>query len=233
MTDHPILFSGPMVRALLDGRKTQTRRILNPQPEMKEGANPEFTGWRAERVGKKQWALIGGMGYGSNPFKVPYAVGDRLWVRETWRTLQKWDHLKPSLVMDDFDKIDFEATGYHRNPVWAWGKSRPSIFLPRWASRLSLTVTDVRVQLLRDISEEDAIAEGCSPFFDEADPQIMKGPNGTEHRMAPLKGPRDSFKNLWDGLNADRGFGFEANPWVAAYTFTVHQENIDCMGEAA
>jgi hypothetical protein len=81
MVDKPIIFSAPMVRALLDGRKTQTRRVLKPL--WRDGANQQFTGWRSEQVGPRHWQIIGGMGVGAN-IKTPYAVGDRLYARETW-----------------------------------------------------------------------------------------------------------------------------------------------------
>lgn len=223
MTDHPILFSGPMVRALLEGRKTQTRRVLKPQPPTVEAVKQlSGTGCHWARPTPSPffrpmgpvWA-VRQLWDGNAQVKTPYHVGDRLWVRETWRTLQKWDHLKPSLVMDDFDKIDFAATGFHRNPLWAWGKSRPSIFLPRWASRLTLTVTDVRVQQLQEISEEDAMAEGAGSLESH-----MPGTAFISHVEA--------FQKLWDGLNGKRdGCSWRDNPWVAAYTSTVHPQNID------
>ncbi|MDF1801701.1 hypothetical protein [Thalassovita sp.] len=99
------------------------------------------------------------------------------------------------------------------------------LFMPRWASRLTLTVTDVRVQRLRDISEGDAIAEGCRPFFDEDNPRPMRCPNGGTMDMAPLKGPLDDFQRLWNSINGPDAW--DAAPWVAAYTFTVHRCNID------
>ena len=97
-----------------------------------------------------------------------------------------------------------------------WGNWKPSIHMPRWASRMTLTVTDVRVQRLQQISGADSIDEGVKPVI---------GQNA--------KSGKGVFRDLWDSLNADRGFGWETNPWVAAYTFTVHHENIDRIGDPA
>lgn len=173
MTDHPILFSGPMIRALLDGRKTQTRRVL------KEDVSGYFCPPKIRR-------------------------GDRLWVRET--------HGFEAIDTARGVKVKYRASnGLALPPESGW---KPSIHMPRWASRLTLTVTDVRVQRLQDISEEDAKAEGVG--------SIESHIPGFESVTCV-----QSFQKLWDGLNADRGFGWDVNPWVAAYTFTTHPQNID------
>jgi hypothetical protein len=88
--------------------------------------------------------------------------------------------------------------------------------MPRWASRLTLTVTDVRVQRVQEISEADAVAEGVTP---SEEPNEMKWEHYAPHGVA--------FRTLWDSLNAKRGYGWDANPWVAAYTFTATRQNID------
>lgn len=194
MADKPILFSGPMVRALLNGSKTQTRRVLKPTAEA---------------------------------FETPkYRRGDRLWVRERFAISGIGWGKKPSEAIGG--RVHFHADPDHGWQTY-WGNWHPSIHMPRWASRLTLIVTDMRVQRVQDISETDAIEEGCRPFFDEANPKICAGPNGHQHKMAPLKGPVDDFHRLWDSLNAKRGFGWDANPWVVATTFTVHRCNIDQM----
>ena len=210
MTDRPILFSGPMVRALLDGRKTQTRRVLSS-----DKPNSLFNG---------QWSDGYVLDPGNASWReqdVRFHVGDRLWVRE-------------SLVSASNDQgrrwYSYAADGKDVWPLTEWLKARdsiPSIHMPRWASRMTLAVTDVRVQRLQEIGEEDAIAEGCRPFFDHENPREHVGPNGTVHTMAPLRGPLDAFRNLWDSLNAERGFGWEANPWVCAIGFDVKRGNID------
>lgn len=197
MTDRPILFSAPMVRALLEGRKTQTRRILPPAAQSRYRETPAgvdvdcgFMGWQpAETVlSEARWVSA----KGALP---PYAPGDRLWVREAFSYA---DHLPET--------------------VWYWAdgkvaafdccRPKPSIHMPRWASRLTLVVTDVRVQRLQDISRDDCIAEGAPP------------PDGA-YSM------RDSFRMLWEGIN---GAGsWDANPWVAAISFVVHRANIDAL----
>jgi hypothetical protein len=214
MADRPIIFSAPMVRALLDGRKTQTRRMLKPQPvpclswsEPPAGTYPSAKGWS----------------------RLPYAPGDRLYVREAWRARLYNQSVPPREIDPWATRLHYEADGLppECDDGTNWNRLRPSIHMPRWVCRLTLTVTDVRVQRLQEISEDDAIDEGCRPFFDESDPQIMKGPNGTEHQMMPLKGPLDAFRALWNSLHGPAAW--DANPWVVALTFTVHRCNIDQM----
>lgn len=218
MTDRPILFSGPMVRALLDGRKTQTRRVLKPQPG--EGAS-FFVSGRGKHIW--DWPGLGvGTDDGRELPKRIYRVGDRLWVRETWLPLDghsNWD-LRVSYAADCQQK-HFADGEYDSS--WNWPKAAktgdvPSIHMPRWASRLTLVVTDARVERLQDISEADAKAEG--PHQHEDWP---------EEYHASWRG---AFHALWDSLNEKRGFGWDQNPWVAALTFTVHQTNIDAMESA-
>lgn len=138
MTEKPILFSGPMVRQILAGVKTQTRRPVKPQPE--HGAGPchwSPTGWAARS------------GHDGNctcqPIRCPYAA-DRLWVREAWR-----------LASGASGGVRYRADEGQRGPKW-----RPSIHMPRWASRLTLDVLSIRVERLHDISEADIIAEGVT-----------------------------------------------------------------------
>lgn len=219
MSELPILFSGPMIIALLDGRKTQTRRVIKPQfPEVVKRAG--FTFFTPERH------VSGRDGKGNEWFrKLRYATGDRLWVRETWASHWANDDIKPSEIVGDCWSVKYVADG-HVLPAKRDGslasndqfrKSRPSIFMPRWASRLTLAVTNVRVERLQDISEEDAKAEGASAVFATRE-------DGTE-----AYGHRIGFHILWNSLNAKRGLGWDKNPWVAAYTFTVHHANIDAL----
>ena len=183
--EHPIIFSGPMVRAILDGRKTQTRRVMREQPDS-GSCNPRFEddGWRFTR----DWhgvVTIGEVG----PFKSPYGVpGDRLWVRESFRNGScgieyRADDVDPKLL-----------------------KWRPSIHMPRGVSRITLKVLDVRVQMLREITEEDAKVEGAKS--------------------------RAGFATLWDSIYARRttaggGCSWDDNPWVWAVTFLVEKEKDD------
>lgn len=213
MPDRPILFSAPMIRALLDGRKTQTRRVIHPHepaPLVSAGDKPA-----SNVVFTKIPARHGGFMQGPS-FKLPYAPGDRLWVRECagWLSGHGWQYRA-----DAKDLEEYYETG-------CMGRWRPSIHMPRRASRITLTVTDARVQRLQDISEADAIAEGCRPFFDHDNQAEHVGPNGTVHQMAPLRGPQDDFHRLWDSLNAARAPS-DSNPWVVVLTFTVQRGNID------
>ncbi|WP_305970249.1 MULTISPECIES: hypothetical protein [unclassified Mameliella] len=223
MTDKPILFSGPMVRALLDGRKTQTRRVIKDRgvpPQFCGGLydaknDPECWGWEDHNRG--EWITLDQ----SRHWRfVPCAIGYRLWVREAWRTSRHYDDLKPS-EMGGEEPVQFVADGAvdaHAGRVDdLLGRKRPGMFMPRWASRLTLIVTDVRVQRVQEISAEDARAEGV----DVSTGDICRDGHTLAYRIA--------FQHLWNSLNAPRGYGWDVNPWVAAYTFQVHRQNIDQM----
>ena len=201
MADLPILFSAPMVRALLDNRKTQTRRVLKPQPE--QGFDP----WQAEGG---EWFLAGMAS--QTPLTVRFRKGDRLWVREAWRC-NGW----ASDVATFFYRAS-EGNGYtamceqwpvaDRKPLRVETKWSPSLHLPRWASRLTLTVTDVRVQRLQEISEADARDEGA-PRFDSS----------------LGRGFKPGFQSIWTEINGADSWA--TNPWIVALTFTVERRNID------
>lgn len=216
MTDRPILFSGPMVRALIAGRKTQTRRLLKPQPTLNS-------------AGLLIWEARGDFVQGK-PEDIAFAqrihVGDRLWVKETWAPLTYLTHNDPgpqAIIDGGFYRAD---EGTVDGEVSKW---KPSIFMPRHASRLTLTVTDVRVERLQDISESDAVAEGIErhkagwmPYntaFFEADGTTPAGYHPA---------PRDSYRSLWNVINGFEGpKSWDANPWIVAYSFSVHHGNID------
>lgn len=182
MKERPILFSAPMARAILEGRKTQTRRVVKPQ---------------------KRW-LIPGTGemcvtkHDMIP-TCPYGViGDRLWVRETWAEF-------PS-DGDTIYRADFDDSVRHTDgtPLRDWLRWRPSIFLPRRASRITLEIVGVRVERIQDTSEEDARAEGMVR-------EVLHAETG-EHRTA-----RDNFSIIWDSINGAGAWA--SNPWVWALTF--------------
>jgi hypothetical protein len=234
MTDRPILFSGPMVQALLDGRKTQTRRALKGAWQTALEGHDEVLTWFAPRHVPKegiinQWAESGiwarqhgPRGYNRFLGFSPYRPGDRLWVREAWRITRELDHVAPR-DLDHTIIPEWLAS----DPELYEGRKRPGIHLPRWASRLTLLVTDVGVQRLQDISQDDAIAEGPG-FIGKITGEVCE--SATSHRLGigpRWRTPRDWYADLWDNLNAHRGFGWEANPWVVAISFTVHRVNID------
>jgi len=221
--EYPTLFSSPMVKAIIAGQKTQTRRVLKQQP------TPEtnVVEWNTAERAFVPWRWMSGVGSGAggrrtgSPFPCPYgATGDRLWVRETWRTAKDLDDLSPSQMAKKAKEagwhtpwapLRYESDGTEVNWATAWGppgKTRVSIHMPRWASRLALEVTEVRVQRLQEISEEDARAEGVGEV-----PFCKAGrPDGLEHVEA--------FENLWQRINGKRpGCSWEANPWVWAITF--------------
>jgi hypothetical protein len=223
MAERAITFSMPMIPPILAGTKIQTRRVLKPQP------------YSFENCGNKYWnasGCVGGRICVSDDDLLalhPWKVGDILWVREGWRTLQKWDCLKPSHLADDIDHVKYEG-GPDRNPLWAWGRYRSAGFMPRWASRISLRVTAVRVERLQDISEADALAEGIRSWvYDDCDgdPRIdgalMKA-RGFHAAPETLTGPDGgfgsavrAFSDLWGCLHgAD---AWDANPFVVVVSF--------------
>lgn len=226
--DRPILFSGPLVRALLDGRKTQTRRVFKlPTKGIYE--RKDMGGWAptinggggsftiakdGTRVPAPETTGIWHQTTG-RCLDAPYQIGDRLWVREAWQTESAYDDLSPAELGGE-EQVRYDADGAHQ--TWGYpaiskiGRFRQGMHMPRWASRLTLTVTEVRVQRLQDIGEADAIAEGCYQQ-DHANPCQNPG----------IKG----FYYTWQSINAKRGHGWDTNPWVVAVTFTVAKHNID------
>jgi hypothetical protein len=198
--ERPILFSGEMVRALLAGTKTQTRLVMKPQPV--EGVKWDSRMGCAIHLDHWQNPI----GTHTCPYGVP---GDRLWVRETW--MQLYDAgdgvltcLQPSGVgcQVALRRAKYRATD--RPPENFAGRWRSAMHMPRWASRITLEITDVRVQRLQEISEEDARAEG-----------IVACENGTFDGGGPAMGPtaRQAFMRLWDSINLKRA-PWASNPFV-------------------
>ena len=225
MADHPQIFSAPMVRALLEGRKTQTRRALKLQPP----AGSRYSGIHCASYEPNTHIFNGPKG----PFRIRPRIdeGDRLYVREHWRCGVAFDDMAPRDMSLSAvgEHMHFEAdTPKGMRPCFPLGRHRQGRHMPRWASRITLTVTEVRVQRLQDISEADAVAEGC--FKGRASRRVFASQaamhlGGDEWRCA-----RDWYADLWDSLNAKRDGGIYAwdrNPWVTATTFTVEKINID------
>ena len=211
MTDRPILFSAAMIRAILreieapGTGKTQTRRVMNPQPKGISSAN---------RVHSSCWDITPESNRCSVDFQAPkFAAGDRLWVREAWCLDAQLDHVAPSKC-SPYEPRGYPANDWIIEPACMMiraGKLRPGIHMPRWASRLTLHVTDVRVQRLQDISEADARTEG---------PDLCRD-DGRLHATY-----RIAFANLWDSLNEKRA-PWASNPWVVAVSFRPVLGNID------
>lgn len=194
MRERPILFSADMVRGIRDGRKTQTRRVIVPQPVDSWMTGPNWSEYYKD--GKKNLWIEHPTKH--TEIKCPYGVpGDRLWVRETWYARNYGG--KPCSRVDyaaDYARPDFlKENG---------SKKHPSIFMPRWASRIALEIVKVRVEHVQDISEADAVAEGFSD----------NGAHGSAHCTA-----RYGFHCKWDSLNAKRGFAWDENPWVWCIEF--------------
>ncbi len=219
MKEHPIIFSTPMVKAILEGRKTQTRRltgkgmeIINANPNAWHLAPYHAQGmiwngkalyqWDNDKLqdphGESKMCTIG----------CPYGqAGDRLWVREAHRFITEKGTPNDFGVVFKDGCINFfrDNAGVMNYPVE--DRWRPSIFMPRWASRILLEITEVRVQRVREISEQGATAEGIneeSPLFNAYEPHYDL------HR-------KDAFCRLWGSINAKHPWG--SNPWVWVVSF--------------
>lgn len=204
--ERPILFAGPMVRAILDGRKTQTRRVVKGVPDnavlpryydAERAPRPELAhtfGWFVPEAGDA-WPMND-----DDRLRCPYGQpGDRLWVRETFSYPHDWR-----------EETDGREVAIWRwadgNPMYGdWTPPKPSIHMPRWACRLVLEVTAVRVERLQEITVGDCRAEGMD---------------------APLGRLSTQFAKLWNSLNEKRGYGWDSNPWVWVIEFKrVEQAN--------
>lgn len=223
MKARPILFSAPMVRALLDGRKTQTRRVVKPQPH--HGPVGQIV-----NLGGAEWAMDDGDLSGL--WTCPYgATGDLLWVRESWRYINHQNGPRGFEVCigyeadgDDLPNRPSLPTGpgwEDKVDSWPYRTRRwPSIHMPRWASRLTLEITDIRVERLQTISDADARAEGIV-VAEHDDGRLIFPVPGTEDYEETA---RAAYLALWNKINgAAADF---ANPWVWALTFRVHRANV-------
>lgn len=194
--ERPILFSGAMVRAILGGLKTQTRRVFKFKETNQVPSHPDkldFTNY--------------------SPIHCPYGKpGDRLWVRETWNHYDLW-----TPGPEGYGKAVYRATDEPGKEV-GW---RPSIFMPRWASRINLEITNVRVERLNDISAEDVVAEGVDlhpdnitrdlePYFPEPTDDLIDDAWTAYYRTG--------FAELWDKINGKKQ-PWSSNPWVWVVEF--------------
>lgn len=203
MTERGMIFNGEMVRAILDGRKTQTRRVVKFKPR-EPGLNLNFSGLKLGhyRTGDASSGYVlasrGAMGCWNDktfPAHCPYGQpGDRIWVRETFSTVP--DHDEPA---------GCSALLYAADGNGPYGKWTPSIHMPRWASRILLEISDVRVERLNSMSEDDARAEGCCGGHDSI-PGYMYSATPHEH-----------FHHVWTSIYGDDSW--QANPWVWVIEF--------------
>ena len=251
MREKPILFNGEMVRAILDGRKTQTRRVLKPKqiPKLLETAFDRGEDGEARYMSEVQGGRYGFGAFGETEEKCvkelllnggcPFGwKEDQLWVREKlkWegyackeRVGEVWycadnadvenewpsDWVPPINSTNTYQDIDdnLPAGGI----VWHDGHVN-SIFMPRWASRIQLEVTNIRVERVQDISEKDAMKEGVTiqkPWIG-----VDTGGEAIESETISWS-PTDYFANLWDSINLKRGYSWDSNPWVWVVEFEV------------
>lgn len=204
MKERPILFSGAMVRAILEGRKTQTRRVIKTFQDSRCREGWHFVKVRGGQVaGFREDEPIGP--YMGIVTLNPYGNrGDRLWVRETWRERDGRIEYRADTLNDG--PPDGSADSESQN----W---RPSIFMPRAHSRLTLEITGVRVERLQEITEEDAQAEGFEPAPVHGSWVIRSREDGG-HWSA-----RKPLADLWDTINGKRGYSWSSNPWVWVVEF--------------
>ena len=222
MAEKPILFSGDMVGAILAGLKTQTRRVIKPQSE---------NTWE-KRSGDSVVADILDSDGSWRQIRCPYGKpGDTLWVREAWRVgawsvddgicvdyradnysrgewLQVPDEQFERLWVDSTDDAIEAGLKPDENGMYKWllGQAptrwRPSIYMPRWASRLKLKIVDIRVQRIHAVTYEDVVAEGVD-YIDGIHEDYWVEP----------------WAKLWDSINAKRGYSFDSNPWIWVVEF--------------
>lgn len=212
----PIIFSAPMVNAILEGRKTMTRRIVKPQPKHTE------SGWTTLRYFGDGLAIECGPDYpdGDSDRRVcPYGKpGDRLYVKETHfiepgeRIIYR-SNMAMRLIAHMPDRTDPSTESYLSSNFKPEGKWRSSRYMPRWASRITLTITDIRVERVQDISEADAKAEGAMHRGNQASRYGLPDPHGLAHDQIYKRG----FAYLWDDINGPGSW--EANPWVWVVSF--------------
>ncbi|SPF51178.1 conserved hypothetical protein [Candidatus Desulfosporosinus infrequens] len=216
--EKPIIFSSESINAILEGRKTQTRRVVKYQPP----ENYHIIGRITSSTNSKNEGCVcweSDNGRVSHYCKIPRDVGDILWVRETWSQLDMdYRVVTGKLDIDDFEgcPIVYRADD---NPEH-FNYWRPSIYMPRKAARLFLKVTNIRAERLQIITEEDARSEGCIDFHDKIG-------DGKFDDVAEFDlTARDAFSELWDNLNKKRGYGWGLNPWVYVLEFEKISEPI-------
>ncbi|WP_269935839.1 hypothetical protein [Serratia liquefaciens] len=263
MKERPVIFNGEMVRAILDGRKTQTRRVMKVQPEYPElGLRHIVDSTNSDDIGKYFWSQSDACGASksrSKAFLCPFGqVGDRLWVRETFATLGNEDGCAIDWNENLVKGGGQEAARIYRASceqksgnygLWSipdiadwkphtWnvqyeGSWVPSIHMPRWASRILLEITAVRVERLNDISEEDAKAEGVRAIGNN----FGNGPAYCDYLLPNwddaaewYNHASDSFKSLWKSIYGAENW--RANPWAWVIEFKRVRETI-CLSAPA
>ena len=209
--ERPILFSGPMVRAILEGRKCKTRRPVHPLLHLIMDGD-EDTGRVVEQSDEEFGARA--TEHATCPYGRP---GDRLWVKETFR------HVDGLRTFPRGAPLQYRAD-WEREKIFAW-RWRPSIYLPRWASRIDLVVTGVHVERLQALTHKGAREEGVQSGRIPATgdhPELLGYVLGDDDGKCTLyPTPQRAFEVGWDALNAQRGFPWSSNPWVWVVQFQV------------
>lgn len=209
MKERPIIFSAPMVRAILAGKKTQTRRVVKLKPWQQIEERDDGAPW--------PWMYDDDRA-GDHWLPCPYGqAGDRLWMREAWDFIPEGGPGTPNCAGIRY----WADAGYElRTPpltfnpmLYGEEKVRPSIHMPRWASRITLELTSVRVERLQDISEADAVAEGVTPKWEPGcSGRLMEAIGGFSFRPAA-----SAYADLWESLHGPGSW--DANPWVWVVEF--------------
>jgi len=247
MKAHPIILSAEMVRAILEGRKTQTRRIVKPQPPL-DALIKEHSGvagyWIPYTADGRLMNSAQGSRKNDCGWYCPYGqVGDHLWVRETFVLESDAEYgysedelkrigvdrpIKSEISDGDYYHLipHYRATEPEPNIVPPWvddfdDKTRwsPAIFMPRWASRITLEITGLRVERLQEITDVDIRAEGMgfAGIVPAQTAMLATGTNNLKDLQVALN--KAEFMDLWDSLNAKRGYGWDTNPFVWVIEF--------------
>ena len=214
MKERGMIFSASMIRAILAGKKSQTRRWVKPQPEPISAFDGKY-GFRRPLI-PKGYDAVGIEHAGTSIVNCPYGQpGDRLWVRETWRATGTGQLLDDDGVLRDRPNSR-EQCVYAADEVADAGPWRPSILMPRWASRITLEVKAVRVERLQNISFADCRAEGCNPNYEEQVPPCTRCDGGDPCNGRHL-GEKWPYTRLWESINGEGSWA--ANPWVWVIEF--------------
>jgi hypothetical protein len=240
----PILFRDTMVRAILHGEKTQTRRIIKPQPE-----NADYWTYHSECFNNLDGAFYPNTDNAKPKLlKCPYGgVKDFLWVREGLKRFRRLEFLEQKFPEEEesfgiFDKeqegmkwtAQYTATntpvpykhgakeGWCGTALWQWkNKSLSNVFMPRWANRITLEIVNVRVEQLQSITDEDAMAEGIERWYYD----VQYDENSFSY-WSPVhgSGAASKFSEMWNSINAKRGYSWESNPWLWVIEFKVFEK---------
>lgn len=223
MTERGMIFNAEMVRAILDGRKTQTRRIMKVQPESNQlGLLLITDSTKHSDIGKYHWAESNATGnhVRSKLFLCPFgAVGDRIWVREGFFPAPLEMQSEPprktiwNIAYRDGMQMEKLAPAEYNPTIYNYERWTPSIHMPRWASRILLEITDVRIERLNAISEEDATAEGVPP----AGSLLPDYPGTFLTPKGDFATAKVAFQRLWESIHGEESW--KANSWVWVISF--------------